>query len=379
MSFPGGVSSDRTSPINLQPSAAHLLSSPTANDTMLIRDFPNELIIVLGAQLPLHDLYHLTLLNHRFSELLLPQLRELALRPENAKPALYWAVLSGDRSLAQHVLEKAGDTIAVFGRYDPSLDRHLVYRAPMHCDTETMDWIMNQRARLYLETGGEGLRKFTLNGVQGPTLWAVENEHHTLLGLVLDKDERMSHPYEFSNTLLHAARHGKITTMNFLLDWASRSLCGYRECVNMTLCQAVESDMEAIIPILVENGADVDACDSAGRPVLAIAAGYASPGVIMVLLEKGAKVNVEDAEGHSPLEWALGRYEELVKHEILDMLRKKKAEEDRDKEQGLLMARLAEKEIAKEEKKQEEKKKKKKEKRGWLHRILAWLKKVKFR
>lgn len=238
---------------------------------------------------------------------------------------------------------------------------------------------MNQRARLYLETGGEGLRKFTLNGVQGPTLWAVENEHHTLLGLVLDKDERMSHPYEFSNTLLHAARHGKIATMNFLLDWASGSLRGYRECVNMTLCQAVESDMEAIIPILVENGADVDACDSAGRPVLAIAAGYASPGVIMVLLEKGAKVNVEDAEGHSPLEWALGRYEELVKHQILDMLRKKKAEEDRDKEQGLMMARLAEKEMAKEEKKQEEKKKKKKEKRGWLHRILAWLKKAKFR
>jgi ankyrin repeat protein len=68
---------------------------------------------------------------------------------------------------------------------------------------------------------------------------------------------------------------------------------------------AVQHQRLDVIHVLLENGADVNACRDDGNTVLLYAVKVKLPEMIQVVLEHGANMNVCDANGDTVLSYAL--------------------------------------------------------------------------
>lgn len=276
---------------------------------------PNELIIAIGTHLPTRDLYHLILVNHRFSILLLPRLRTLSPRTKHAKAALYWAVLSGDRDLARHVLNKGGK-IAV----TRTSDNHVVHRAPGECDDEAFEWVMGQGANLCLEA--KSRRYIVIGPRPSPSYsvlaieYAIDKGHHALLRLALSAGGLKNAQF-YSEVVFFASCCERKLEMEIIQEWISSSLGEemLMTILDMALCRSVEDNYWASARLLLGKGADPNVKNSGGIPVLSVAVSRQASSIVRVLLEQGADIDVEDDNGNSPLSLANGP--------VRDMLEKK--------------------------------------------------------
>jgi ankyrin repeat protein len=73
----------------------------------------------------------------------------------------------------------------------------------------------------------------------------------------------------------------------------------------MSLWWAAKMGDEAVVKLLLENGADMESVDGTyGLAPLSWAAKNGHEAVVKLLLEKGADVESEDDVGQTPLSWA---------------------------------------------------------------------------
>ena len=81
---------------------------------------------------------------------------------------------------------------------------------------------------------------------------------------------------------------------------------------------AVKKENEALVRLLVDRGADVQAKDNYGMTVLHCAAERGNEAVVRLLVDSGADVKAKDYNGNSPLHWAAERGSEAVVRLLVD-------------------------------------------------------------
>lgn len=327
----------------------------------LIRDFPNELILILASHASPSTLLSLTLLSHRFHSLLHSSLRSRASSPETSRAAIYWAVLTKDRPLAKFILKNATNIAVVRsrrllcqrGRRKPIPREYVYHRAPEECPDEVLDWIMEQGLLLSLKDDGAS-EVYNIANTR-PIDYAINNLHPALIRLIL----RYSSKGDGWSILKHAIPLQKQEALGIILEH-ERSTCdeaGYRATLAEALIIAVQPgrvtrgastyDMAKMLRflfargtdliaerdeaghvlgdsrhpttgmsllhlavttrapdavlVLLENGVDINARDPQGQTALHVAATYSNPEVIKVLLQNGAQVDCRDSHGYTPL------------------------------------------------------------------------------
>ncbi|KAJ9659039.1 hypothetical protein H2198_003328 [Neophaeococcomyces mojaviensis] len=97
------------------------------------------------------------------------------------------------------------------------------------------------------------------------------------------------------------------------------------------LLWAAEKGHEAVVKLLLEKGVELEPKDNFGRTPLSWAAGNGHEAVVKLLLEKGVELESKDNFGQTPLSWAAGNGHEAV----VKLLVEKGANiESKDKEYG---------------------------------------------
>jgi hypothetical protein len=84
------------------------------------------------------------------------------------------------------------------------------------------------------------------------------------------------------------------------------------------LSWAARQGREAVVKLLLEKGAEIEAKDEYGRTPLSWAAGQGHEAVVKLLLEKGAEIEVKDEYGSTPLSWAAEQGHEAVVKLLLE-------------------------------------------------------------
>ncbi|KAM0454877.1 hypothetical protein ACHAPV_008251 [Trichoderma viride] len=80
------------------------------------------------------------------------------------------------------------------------------------------------------------------------------------------------------------------------------------------LSYAAERCKEAIVKLLLEKGAEVEAKDNRGRTPLSFAAERGHGAIVKLLLDEGAEIEANDNSGQTPLSFAVrNRHEGMIK------------------------------------------------------------------
>ena len=120
----------------------------------------------------------------------------------------------------------------------------------------------------------------------------------------IDKPKRLyylrKHDRDGRTALLWAARRGHEAVVRLLLENGAdmNALDMYGE---TALVGAAEQGHETIVRLLLEKGADIEAKDEDGQTALILSAGSAHEAVTALLLEKGADIDVINRSGQTPL------------------------------------------------------------------------------
>jgi len=81
---------------------------------------------------------------------------------------------------------------------------------------------------------------------------------------------------------------------------------------------ATKKGHEAVVKLLLEKGAELDAKDKDGRTPLSWAAEKSHEAVVKLLLEEGAELEAKDKDGRTPLSWAAEKGREAVVKLLLE-------------------------------------------------------------
>ena len=242
---------------------------------------PNELLLLLGENLSIPDLYNFLSTCCRISTLLTLRLHNLVVQDKGGMGVLMWAVKHGHGPLAELAISLGAD---IHRRY---------------CDDE--------------EKIEEGV---TYYGPRNPLDWAAFYGHSNVIHILFKHGARVDDEvssWETPGSLHMAAVHGRSEAARVLLE-----LGADMEIVNKQ--QEMPAHLAArgsisCLQAFIDAGFDLNTEGPYYVTVLHIAANYASIEMVEYILEKEEMkmaINDQDCEGHTPLHLAI-RNSEIVK------------------------------------------------------------------
>ena len=115
-------------------------------------------------------------------------------------------------------------------------------------------------------------------------------------------------------TFLHiASRHGLLSIIEAMIRSGEAFDVNSKDEGGQTaLFWAARKGKEAVIQLLIKQGAEVDLKDNEGRTPLSWAAQMGHKATVQLLIEQGAEVDSKDNEGQTPLSWAVGFGKEAI-------------------------------------------------------------------
>ncbi|OWT42519.1 Ankyrin repeat protein [Pochonia chlamydosporia 170] len=190
-------------------------------------------------------------------------------------PALYYASFGGLANAVQYLLSRGANVKAQGGSYGTAL------HAASHRGHEAV-------VKLLLDRGADVEAKGCACG-QTPLSRAAERGHEAVVKLLLDKGADAEAKDDYGQTPL---------------SWAGlvegEDATGHQTPLSL----AAWNGHEAVVKLLLDKGADVEAKDEYGRTPLSLAAWNGHEAVVELLLDRGADVEAKDEYGRTPLSLA---------------------------------------------------------------------------
>lgn len=187
--------------------------------------------------------------------------------------------------------------------------------------------------KLLLDEGAETEAKDERNCT--PLMWASCSGHEAIVKLLLDKGAETKAKDEYGQTPLWIAADGGDETYP-LSDYKMQlMLLKQQNDKRQMMHRQVQSDMdeiswgnrartdaerghEAIVKLLLDNGAEIEVRNSGGQTPLSYAAERCKEAIVKLLLEKGAEVEAKDNRGRTPLSFAAERGHGAIVKLLLD-------------------------------------------------------------
>ena len=139
--------------------------------------------------------------------------------------------------------------------------------------------------------------------------------------------------FEEGATFLHiASKHGLLSIIEAMTRSSVKAFdVNLKDETGQTpISWAARYGQEAVVRLLIKQGAEADSKDNMGQTPLSWAAEYGREAVVQLLIEHGAKADSKDNRGQTPLSWAARRGKEAV----VQLLIKQGAETDSKDDKG---------------------------------------------
>jgi ankyrin repeat protein len=132
------------------------------------------------------------------------------------------------------------------------------------------------------------------------------------------EDQRLLSSCSFLNKSLdYACSGGSLDQVRIILDLCLHAGINGSN-IDTPLCIAARNGHEAVVKLLLEKGAELEAKDRDSRTPLSWAAENGYGAVVKLLLEKGAELEAESRDSRTPLSWAARNGHEAVVKLLLE-------------------------------------------------------------
>lgn len=318
---------------------------------MPLLDFPNELLIIVGANLD-HpcDIYALMRTCRRVTSLLISRLHELAILDKDGMNALLWAASKGYEGLIRLLLGK-GFNINIRGWSDDYDGKTPLYRAVQSGNVAAAKLLLDKGAKVGMTDnklatalheaaayGSEEMVTLLLdrgasilagdNYRSTPIHWAASCKNEKTLKLLLQQgsstNNHQIHSHDITGqTALHSTisvtTHKDSTppdkVVKLLLEHGA-PINSYNRDRQTPLHLAVKTDLDSVVAILLQHGASIHAPDSTYITPLQEAARRGNAKITRQLLEAGASTSPTDPRGQTALDLAFERAARINSSEL---------------------------------------------------------------
>ncbi|EXA30996.1 hypothetical protein FOVG_17681 [Fusarium oxysporum f. sp. pisi HDV247] len=255
--------------------------------------------------------------------LLLDRRASVEAADEDGRTPLWWASLKGHEAVVRLLLDRGADTNTAdkWGQTPLSWATKRGHEAVVQL---LLDWGADIEA--------------TDKDSQTPLLTAALKGYEAIVQLLLDHDASIkAADKEGWTPLLRAAENGHEAVVRLLLDWGAdieatdkdsqtplltAALKGHKAIMPLRgqtlLWWAAERGDEAIMRLLLDQGADTEAADKDGRTPLLTAAAWGHEATVRLLLDRVAYTEAADKDGRTPLWWAALKGHEAVVQLLLN-------------------------------------------------------------
>ncbi|KAK1765274.1 ankyrin repeat-containing domain protein [Phialemonium atrogriseum] len=220
----------------------------------------------------------------------------------HGRTALHWAAENGNEEMVQFLIDRDADILKEDKCKDTAL--HMAARNGHQTIVQTL---VKKNAPVEAAT----VRLAAENNHQEVAKFLIQNKDPEEEDGVIAVELAQKWPGVGEILLLRAAGEGHEAVVKLLLEGGASVDAKDRD-GQTPLWRAAWGGHEAVVKLLLEGGASVDAKDQDGQTPLWRAAGEGHEAVVKLLLEGGASVDAKDQDGQTPLWWAAREGHEAV-------------------------------------------------------------------
>ncbi|RSL38004.1 hypothetical protein CEP53_015273, partial [Fusarium sp. AF-6] len=278
----------------------------------------------------------------------------------DGRTPLFWAAAKGHKTVVGLLLERGTDfnaadnedrtslAYAAVNGHEPVVRLLLERGADVEAKDEEGQTPLSYAAengheavmRLLLERGADVEAKDEEG--RTPLFWAAANRREAAVQLLLDRGARIEAANKGGQTpLSYAAANGDKADVQLLLDRGAQSihhlqdfqmqlmLLGQQRMARLmmtgqeqnakdnTHLRAATNGREAVMRLLLDRGAEIEAKDQRGQTPLVLATSNGDKATVQLLLDRGAEIEAKDREGWTPLFWAVVHRNEAIMRLLL--------------------------------------------------------------